>query len=67
MPDNSSTDILLVEDNPGDIRLITDALKDAAVQPRLNIVRDGVEAIQFLRQKGQYDHAPRPVMVKSPT
>lgn len=63
MPNNTSADILLVEDNPGDIILITEALKDTPVLHRLNIVRDGMEAIEFLHKKGAYERAPRPVLV----
>lgn len=63
MPNNTSADILLVEDNPGDIILITEAIKDIAVQHRLSIVRDGVEAVDFLYKKGIYEHAPSPVLV----
>lgn len=63
MPNNTSAHILLVEDNPGDIILITEALKDTPVPHHLSIVRDGVEAIEFLHQKGVYEHAPSPVLV----
>ncbi len=63
MPNDASADILLVEDNPGDIILITEALKDSPVPHRLSIVRDGIEAVEFLHQKGAYEHAPRPVLV----
>ena len=52
--------ILLVEDNPGDVVLTKDALRDSKVLNHLNVVEDGVEALAFLRRKGQYASAPRP-------
>jgi CheY-like chemotaxis protein len=56
-------DILLVEDNPGDVRLAQEALKESKVKNRLYIVDDGVEAMAFLRQQGKYAGAPRPDLV----
>lgn len=52
-------DILLVEDNPGDVRLAQEALKESKVRNKLFIVEDGVEAMMFLRQQGKYKDAPR--------
>lgn len=56
-------DILLVEDNPGDAELTGEALADSKVLSRLHVVRDGVEALAFLRQEGDYAQAPRPDLV----
>jgi CheY-like chemotaxis protein len=56
-------DILLVEDNPGDIRLTQEALKESKMRNRLNIVNDGVEALDFLRRKAPYENAPRPDII----
>ena len=56
-------DILLVEDNPGDARLAKEALKDAKVSNSLHWVKDGVEAMQFLRQDGDHADAPRPDVI----
>lgn len=56
-------EILLVEDNPGDVRLTQEALKEGKVLNKLHVTRDGVEAMEFLRQKGRYAKAPRPVLV----
>lgn len=56
-------EILLVEDNPGDARLAVEALKEAKVRNRLNIVEDGVKALDFLRRNGEYTTAPRPDLV----
>ena len=45
-------EILLVEDNPGDVRLTIEALKEAKVINHLTVVKDGVEALTFLRRQG---------------
>ena len=47
-------DILLVEDNPGDIRLTREVLKEGKIRNSLSIVMDGEEAISFLKKEGQY-------------
>ncbi|HXE74057.1 MAG TPA: response regulator [Candidatus Xenobia bacterium] len=56
-------EILLVEDNPGDVRLTLEALKEAKVSNNLNVVADGVEALAFLRRQGKHSEAPRPDLV----
>lgn len=56
-------DILVVDDNPGDIRLTAEALKDEEMQNSLHTARDGVEAISFLRRTGRYGDAPRPDLI----
>ena len=56
-------EILLVEDNPGDVRLTQEALKEAKVHNNLSVVGDGVEAMAFLRREGSYATAPRPDIV----
>lgn len=56
-------DILLVEDNPGDVRLTIEALRDAKVHNALHVAADGVEAMAFLRREGRYAEAPRPDLV----
>jgi CheY-like chemotaxis protein len=53
-------EILLVEDNPGDIRLIQEAFKEGGFSSNLNITRDGEQAMAFLRQEGEYSESPRP-------
>jgi len=45
--------ILLVEDNPGDVRLTQEALKEAKFRNALQVVGDGVEALAYLRQQGK--------------
>ena len=56
-------EILLVEDNLGDARLTQEALREARVGNHLNLVRDGVEALAFLRREGAYASAPRPDLI----
>jgi CheY-like chemotaxis protein len=56
-------EILLVEDNPGDVRLTREALKDAKVANTLHVVEDGVAALDYLHQRGQYAQAARPHLV----
>ncbi len=65
-PDNAMgrpVEILLVEDNPGDVRLAVEALKDAKVSNNLSIVTDGEAALEFLRRQGPYAQAARPDIV----
>jgi CheY-like chemotaxis protein len=54
---------LLVEDNPGDVRLTQEALKDHKVKNNLHVVTDGEEAMTFLRKQGKYKDAPRPDII----
>ena len=56
-------EILLVEDNPGDVRLTREALKDAKVHNTLSVAKDGVEAMAFLRNEGDHVDAPRPDLI----
>jgi two-component system, chemotaxis family, response regulator Rcp1 len=56
-------EILLVEDNEGDIRLTKELLKEAKVRNRLSVVTDGEAAIAYLRQRGEYASAKRPDLV----
>ena len=55
--------ILLVEDNPGDVRLTKEALRGARVTNELHVVGDGEEAIAFLNRQGVHEDAPRPDIV----
>jgi CheY-like chemotaxis protein len=54
---------LLVEDNPGDVRLTQEALKSHKVQNNLHVVCDGEEALAYLRKQGKYKDAPRPDII----
>ena len=56
-------DILLVEDNPGDVRLTLEALKEGKVRNRLHIANDGVEAMEFLHREGKYSDVPHPDLI----
>jgi len=56
-------DILLVEDNAGDVRLTIETLKNAKIHNKLHVARDGVEAMAFLRNEGRYANAPRPDLI----
>ncbi|MDQ3364083.1 MAG: response regulator [Myxococcota bacterium] len=56
-------EILLVEDNPGDVRLTEEALREGKVRNNLHVARDGVEAIAFLRREGKFANATRPELV----
>lgn len=55
--------VLLVEDNPGDVRLTREAFKDAKVHLELNVVGDGVEAMDYLYQRGKYGESSRPDLI----
>jgi CheY-like chemotaxis protein len=56
-------EILLVEDNPGDVRLMLEALKEGKMLNRISVVENGVEATAFLHREGKYADAPRPDLV----
>jgi chemotaxis family two-component system response regulator Rcp1 len=56
-------EILLVEDNPADVRLTVESLKEGKVCNILHVVEDGEEAISFLQKKGKYADKPRPDLI----
>ena len=56
-------EILLVEDNPGDVRLTKEALREGKVYSTLHWAKDGVEALEFLHREGKYADAPRPDII----
>jgi CheY-like chemotaxis protein len=61
---NSKTiEILLVEDNPGDVRLTREAFKEGKLLNNLTVISDGVEALAYLRQQGEYTNATRPDLI----
>ena len=60
---NSSIEVLLVEDSPNDADLMADALRGSALEPRVTVVEDGEEALQYLRSQGAYAAAPRPDLI----
>ena len=55
--------VLLVEDNPGDVRLTREAFRDSLTSIHLHVASDGVEAMAFLRREGAYADAPRPDLI----
>ncbi|HEY6199933.1 MAG TPA: response regulator [Candidatus Binatia bacterium] len=59
----SKAKILLVEDNPGDVRLTMEALKEGRILNEISVVEDGVEAIAYLRRAGKYAAATRPDLI----
>jgi CheY-like chemotaxis protein len=56
-------EILLVEDNIGDARLAKEALKESKIKNDLQIVGDGIDAMDFLHRKGKFTNAPRPDLI----
>ena len=56
-------DVLLVEDSPGDVMLVREAMASLEVQSRLHVVHDGCEALRFLGREGEYADRPRPDMI----
>lgn len=56
-------EVLLVEDDPGDVMMIREAFEENKVRNRLSVVSDGVEALEFLRREGTYADAPRPDLI----
>ena len=60
---NRPIEILLVEDNPGDVRLTREALKEDKLANPLHVVGDGVEALAYLRRQGRYANAVRPDII----
>jgi len=61
--DARSISILLVEDNPGDVRLIQEIFRDGKIYNKLDVARDGVEALNYLHQQGSYKNSPRPDLI----
>jgi two-component system, chemotaxis family, response regulator Rcp1 len=56
-------EILLVEDNPGDVLLTQEAFREGRLAHHLSIVEDGEQAIRFLRREGAYSQAPKPDVI----
>ena len=64
MPENGQMfEILLVEDNPGDVLLTQEAFREGRLSHRLSVVEDGDEALRFLRGEGPYAGAPVPDLI----
>lgn len=62
-PGGRPIEILLVEDNPGDVRLTIEGLNEGKVRNNLHVARDGVEALSFLRREGEFSNAVRPDLI----
>ena len=56
-------EILLVEDNPGDVELTLEALQDGKLLNNVNVARDGLEAMAFLRREAGFEKSPRPDLI----
>lgn len=56
-------EVLLVEDNPGDVRLTQEVLKDGKIRNHLSVASDGAEAMEFLHRRGRYSDAPKPDVI----
>lgn len=56
-------EVLLVEDNPGDVRLTREAFRAARMERPLHVAADGVEAMAFLRREGEFARVPRPDLI----
>ena len=63
MSSGKPIEILLVEDNPADVRLTEEALREGKVKNRLAVARDGLEALEFLRRQGKFANATRPDLI----
>ena len=62
-PNGRPIETMLVEDNPGDVRLIVEAFKEDKLRNNLDVVEDGVEALAFLRREDKYADTPRPDLI----
>jgi two-component system, chemotaxis family, response regulator Rcp1 len=56
-------EVLLVEDNPGDVRLTIEAMKEGKLTNHISVACDGIEAMEFLRREGQFAASPRPDLI----
>lgn len=63
MKEMKMVEVLLVEDNPGDVRLTEEALKEGKLKVNLNVVMNGEDAIMFLRKQGRYADVPQPDII----
>ena len=59
----NAIEILLVEDNPGDVRLTEEALRESKLTVNMRVAKDGVEALAMLRREGQYAALPEPDLI----
>ena len=62
-PRKKPYEILVIEDNPGDVRLLQEALKEGNIRNSMNVVEDGEEALLYLNQRGKFCTATRPDLI----
>lgn len=60
---NNLVNVLLVEDNPGDVRLTQEAFKEAKMSIKLDVTMDGAEAIKYLKKEGEYENVTTPDLI----
>jgi CheY-like chemotaxis protein len=60
---NKPIEIMVIEDNPGDIRLIEEVFKDAQIKNNMQIAQDGEKALEILRKNGEHSQAVRPDLI----
>lgn len=56
-------EVLMIEDNPADVRLVEEAFKESNINNNLSVVEDGVEAVEFLHRQGKYANVLRPDLI----
>lgn len=61
--DMKATEVLMVEDNPGDVVLLREALTKAGIHYRITVMRDGMEALEYLRRQGKHSAAISPELI----
>jgi two-component system, chemotaxis family, response regulator Rcp1 len=61
--DRAPIEVLLVDDNPGDVRLAQEAFREMVGVMTLHVASDGVEALSFLRREGPHANSPRPDLI----
>src|SRR5207253_11406074 len=61
--DQEPIEVLLIEDNPGDVRLVKEVFKDSRLPYHLSVAKDGAEAVSFLQRHGAYTDAPAPCLI----
>ena len=61
--DGKPIEILLIEDDPGDVELTLEVLEMAKVKLNISTAEDGIQALKFLRKEGEFAHAPRPDLI----
>jgi len=60
---NKPVEILLIEDNPADARLVVEVLKDSKIKNKMHVIEDGVTAMDYLHQEGKYKDCSRPDII----